>query len=214
MKKAVIFDMDGVISDTQQLHAEVESKLLREFQIFLSPKEITKKYAGVSDKTMFKEILNDYKISIPNLSNLIFKKWDMIKEISKGKVIAIPHAIKLVSLLKKHGFKLAIASASTLSFIEYVVTTLAIKDKFDVLVSAQEVISGKPAPDIFFLAAERLKVTPKDCVVIEDGRSGMIGARAAGMKSVGFVASKNGDWPADILVSSLNQLNVSVIHNL
>lgn len=214
MKKAVIFDMDGVISDTQQFHAEVESKLLREFKIVLSPKEITKKYAGVSDEKMFKEIFTEYKTSIPDLTNLIFKKWGMMKEISKGKVIAIPYAIRLVNLLKENKFKLAIASASTLSFIEYVVTTLAIKDKFDTFVSAQEVVYGKPAPDIFLLAAERLRVAPKHCVVIEDGRSGMRGAKTAGMKSIGFVISIDENWPADMLVTSLNQLSATVIHNL
>ena len=214
MKKAIIFDMDGVISDTQQFHAEVESEILKRFEISMSPDEITYQYAGVSDEEMFAEIFEKHSIVVDDIQAVIFDKWEVMKEIAAGRVVAIPHAIDLITSFHRNGFKLAVASSSTLSFINYVVDSLSIRNMFDALVSAQEVTNGKPAPDIFLKAAKRLDVDPAFWVVIEDGRSGMIGARLAGMKSIGLVSNPKGDWPADLLVSSLAQIDVKVVHSL
>lgn len=193
MKQAIIFDMDGVISDTQQFHAEVESEILKRFEISMSPDEITYQYAGVSDEEMFAEIFEKHNIVVDDIQAVIFDKWEIMKEIGAGRIVAIPHAIDLIRSFNRNSFKLAVASSSTLSFINYVVDSLSIRDMFDALVSAQEVINGKPAPDIFLKAAERLDVAPTFCVVIEDGRSGMIGAGLAGMKSIGLVSNPNDD---------------------
>lgn len=214
MKQAIIFDMDGVISDTQRFHSEVESKLLQRFLITLSAEEITSKYAGFSDEDMFTEIFKKHNITVNNLEEIILEKWRLMKEIAYGQVAAIPHAIYLISHLKAQGFKLAIASGSTLSFINYVVDSLNIKSMFNALVSAQEVKHGKPAPDVFLKAAEKLMVEPHNCVVIEDGHSGMIAAARAGMKCIGLVPDMKTKCPADLLVTSLAQIKISTIHNL
>ncbi len=105
-------------------------------------------------------------------------------------------------------------NAATKKFINEVVKELDLKKHFDVLVSAQEVENGKPAPDIFLLAASRLGVLPEEAIVIEDGKSGMIGAAAAKMKSIGLVADVTGDYPATLLVSSLEHISVDTIHEL
>lgn len=214
MKQAIIFDMDGVVSDTQQFHAEVESSILKRFNISMSAKEITNQYAGFSDEKMFREIFEKHNVTVDNIQTIIFEKWEMMKVVGHGRIVAIPHAIRLICNFKKHGFKLAIASGSTLSFINYVIDSLSIRTMFDVLVSAQEVKNGKPAPDIFLKAAERLSVEPHSCVVIEDGRSGMIGASCAGMKCIGLVSNSADEWPADLLVSSLAQVEIPTVHNL
>lgn len=214
MKRAIIFDMDGVISDTQQFHAEAESSLLKQFNIFMSSDEITRKYAGVSDLEMFHEIFEKYDVKVDNIESVVFKKWEMMREIAEGRIVSMPHAIKLISSFKEQGFKLAIASASTTSFINYVLESLKITKMFDTVVSAQEVKNGKPAPDIFLLAAERLSVEPHYCVVIEDGRSGMIGASRAGMKCIGLISDRTVAWPADLLVTSLAQVRISEVHNI
>jgi beta-phosphoglucomutase family hydrolase len=211
MKKAVIFDMDGVISDTQKFHAEAESKILSIFHIDMSPQEITQKYAGVSDEKMFDELFKQNNIYNYQMKEILAKKWNLMKEVAEGKVTAMPGAVELIQACKKNGLKLAVASASTPRFINYVIETLSIKSFFDTLVSSQEVCRGKPAPDIFLLAAKRLCVNPRDCVVIEDGRSGMVGARKAGMVCIGLISDNEKKWPANILVSSLNQLKIHTI---
>lgn len=214
MKNAVIFDMDGVISDTQKLHAKVEVEILKRFGIYMATEEISKKYAGVSDDVMFAEIFRKHKVKLKDISAVISEKWKVMEKLPQRKIKAIPHSIGLVNSFKRNGFKLAIASASTTKFIIYVLKSLNILDKFDVIVSASEVKLGKPAPDIFLLVAKRLSVKTSDVIVIEDGRSGMIGARLAGMKCIGLVEDLKEDYPATRLVTTLSQISIEDMHAL
>lgn len=213
-KKAVIFDMDGVVSDTQSFHVEIESALLKEFGIHMKPDAITQKYAGVPDEVMFEELFEQKGISIDLIPEVVRKKWDVMNKTTKGRIKAIPHAIDLIHMLKDHDFKLAIASSATKAFIHEVIDALELVNYFDTLVSSYDVEHGKPAPDIFLFAAKKLNVQPEEAIVIEDGISGMIGAKAANMQSIGLVDDINGDYPATKLVSSLKDVTVDMIHNL
>jgi len=92
---------------------------------------------------------------------------------------------------------------------------LKIRSKFDAIASTEEVGKGKPAPDVFLLAAKRIGVSPEDCVVIEDGLAGMIGAKRAGMKCIALVPEgSNADYPVDIIVHSLKDLTIEKIKKL
>jgi len=213
-KQAVIFDMDGVISDTQKFHSEVEALLLKNLGITMTPETISQTYAGVTDERMFSELFAKHGVPVATVKDVVSKKWDLIHELARGKITAVPFVIPLIRTLKKSGFKLAIASASTATFINEVVAALDIGKYFDAIVSAQEVQHGKPAPDIFLLAAQRLDVEPQAIVVIEDGKSGMVGATAAQMKSIGLVVDTSDDYPATKLVSSLSEIGVDMIHQL
>lgn len=214
-KQAVIFDMDGVVSDTQKFHAEAESAILKDLGVDMSPQAITARFSGVADDVMFLEIFNEHGVDeYPPIDEIVQSKWDKMAEIATGRITAIPHAVELIKELKAYGFRLAIASASTHLFIDEVLTELNLVELFDSVVSAQEVEHGKPAPDVFLLAASKLDVAPERCVVIEDGRSGMIGAAAANMPCIGLVANTNDDYPATIKVDSLGEVTTELIHSL
>ena len=214
MKKAVIFDMDGVISDTQKFHGEVESLLLKSFGIRITPEEIAAIYSGVADDEMFAEIFEKHNVKGTSITDVVLKKWELMGQVASGNITAIPHAISLIQLLKENNFKLAVASGSTKAFINEVMAALNITTYFDALVSTQDVKQGKPAPDIFLLAAERLGVEPKETIVIEDGRNGLIAASAAKMKSIGLVSDLSEDYPATKLVLSLQDVHIDMIHEL
>lgn len=207
MKKiAVIFDMDGVVSDTQRFHAEVESMLLQRFDVAITPNEVTARYAGRATEEWLPELLAEHGKTVESIDDLLFEKWDLMAKVAKGNIREIEGAGALIRALKQDGYKLAIASSSTKMFIAEILGELQLTDYFDATVSAQEVAHGKPAPDIFLLAATRLGVTPDQSVVIEDGRSGMVAATAAGMASVGLVGDVIGDWPATKLITSLKDI--------
>ena len=88
-------------------------------------------------------------------------------------------------------------------------TKLDLKEKFTAIASSYELEKGKPAPDIFLLAARRLNVAPEYCLVVEDGLNGMIAAKAAGMACVGLVRDNTGlDYPADLLVKDLGDKSI------
>ena len=86
-----------------------------------------------------------------------------------------------------HARLLGIASSAPINFIETVLSKLGLKEKFEVITSAEEVKYGKPNPEIFLLAAKKLNVNPQECVVIEDAEGGMTGAKKANMKCIGLV---------------------------
>lgn len=211
--KAVIFDMDGVVSDTQKYQAEAESKLLLKSGIHMSPDEISAKYAGVSDREWFKDMFARADQPV-DLEKIVAQKWKIVFEIATGHIQPIEGAPALIKKLKENGFPLAIASASAKSFINLVMKELGLENIFDVLVSATEVTKGKPAPDIFLKAAKKLGVKPEDCTVIEDGIKGMEAAKNAGMKCIGLIKDKNGNYPADILVTSLNEVKIDFLINI
>lgn len=207
--EAVIFDMDGVISDTQVLHAKTESRLLRGFGISLEPEEITRRYAGIANKDMFPDVFRRAGREMPDVRMLIERKWSAIEEEARRGIREVPGTRERIERLRERGIPMAVGSASCLSFIYLVLRELGFADAFDAVASAEEVTKGKPEPDVFLLAAARISADPSRCVVIEDGRSGMVAAGRAGMRCIGLVRNREAEaYPADIIVSDLREAAV------
>lgn len=203
--KAIIFDLDGVVSDTQKLHSEVESKLLQKYGIAISPAEITKKYAGVRTRDFFKELLSQQGESY-DLEKIIQRKWLQMELLAIESVKEIHGATDLIKKLSAGAFFLAVASASNSNYVEIVLTKLKLRRYFSVVICGNMVRSGKPDPESFLLAATELNVSPQNCLVIEDGVSGMEAAKRAGMECIGLVEDKQGTYPTKKIVSSLVEI--------
>lgn len=212
MIKAIIFDMDGVISDTNQIHAQIESELLKLFNINISEEEIIAKYSGVRTDHFFRKLLqqNNIEHDVGELIN--DKHHKFISKLEQEGAKSIPGVVKLIGELQKIGFKLAVASGSEKRLVKLILEQVGVIDKFDEIISAEEVTHGKPHPDIFLLAAEKLSVSPEECVVIEDSINGMQAANAAGMKCIGLTNDKQ--MPADIIISSFSEISIETIKNL
>jgi len=202
---AIIFDMDGVLSDTQRLHASVESALFAERGITISPEEITERYAGVADADFFPAVLGT-GLDGATLEWLIREKWTRMMGRSRGAIRPMEGAVELVRALAASGTPLAVASSSPLGFIHHVLHALEIGGCFAVRASADEVPHGKPAPDVFLLAARRLAVEPSRCTVIEDAVAGMQAAARAGMRCIALVADPDRVVPAAARVTTLREL--------
>lgn len=210
--EAIIFDMDGVISDTQKLHSTVECAILAEHGIPLDPDECARRFAGVSDNEFLTQVAGEAGKPIPDFEEFARRKYGRMLAPQEGDITEIPGTRACIELLHERGIPLAVASGSTMRFIELVIGTLGLKSYFKTLVSTDEVSRGKPAPDIFLLAAERLGVAPDTCIVIEDGINGLVAARAAGMKTIGLLTHlKAEECPADIIVSNLEEVDWKAI---
>lgn len=206
--KAVIFDMDGVLSDTQKLHAQAQSLILEEYGVEMSPEDITRKYAGKPPGTLFRE---ESPVSGPMKAHA--KKQDVLYElVEREGVEPIEGSQQLVRELEGD-YKLGVASSSQPDFIQEVVGSLGLSEYFEVIKSASEVPNGKPAPDVFLEVAAELGVNPEDCLVIEDGRSGMKGSTEAGMVCIGLV-DEPGEYPAHETVTSLSELDSQSIEDI
>ena len=214
---AVIFDMDGVLSDSQEPVAIMESQQLARYGIVMSPEAITKRFAGVSDPAFDSTIFQEAG-KTADVESLVAEKWDLFMTQMRGQVKEIPGAVDTARRLQQAGFALAIASSSIPEFIKLVVEELGIGDAFSALTSGTEVRRGKPDPDVFLLAAQRLGIEPARCVVIEDAVNGMQAAHRAGMKCVGLIQPHLTEMyenpPADIIVNHHEQITPELIRRL
>ncbi len=213
MIKGVIFDMDGVISDTQKFHAQVEAKILNRFNIKITPEEITERYSGVRTKDFFGVLLKQQGANY-NLSELMEEKWKAMAELAASGVDEIPGSVNLIKTLQGKHYLLAVASASNLAYVNSVLGALKITSFFNAVVSGDMILKGKPDPEGFLSAASKIGVPPKNCVVIEDGLSGMEAAKNAGMFCIGLVSSKEKVYPTNNLVLSLSEITADYLENL
>jgi len=213
MINTVVWDFDGSMGNTQHIHATIESGLLRGYDVDISPDEITRRYAGVKDEEFFRDLLPD-SVNDRTLKKIIEEKWSMMSDRVKHGVEPMPGALYLVNNFHKLGFKQAVASASRTSYVNNALIYLGVKDKMLTVVGGDQVSKGKPDPESFLLAAERIGAKPEEGLVIEDGYSGMVAAKRAGMKCIGLVGDEDRDYPADLLVLSLRDVKTSIIRSL
>ncbi len=213
MIEAVIFDMDGVISDTQMLNAQVESELLAEYDIHMTAEKITARYSGVRTRDFFDDLLSAQPKPY-DVDELMQRKLDTMTALAQKSVPAIDGAVELIQMLHKQGLPLAVASASKMPYIETVLSALNVCNYFSVVVSTDMVEKGKPDPQIFLLAADKLGVEPQMCLVIEDAVSGMEAARRANMKCIGLVSNTAKTYPTPNTVTSLRQVTSDYIKKL
>ena len=215
MIKAVIFDMDWVISNTLPIHSEAESRVLLEYGIKMSPKQMAEEFNGVPDKRMFEIIFSRFNKKL-DYEQVAKRKWKLFQELARNNINPIAGALELINSLLKKEFLLAVASSAPIKIVDLVLNTLDLKEKIKCIVYTHEVEQGKPSPDIFLLVANRLMVEPQYCVVIEDALLGIQAAKAAGMKCISITTTHTRDElkEADKVIDSFDELTMEEIKNL
>lgn len=205
--------MDGVISDTQDILAVVERDMLKGQGIDMSAEEITRRFAGMSSKDIFTVIFSEYNKDLSCIDKLIEERKIKTLDAVRGNVKEISGTREFIDNLLNDNFRLAVASGSIIPFIDLVLSELNLKNKFSAVASSQEVENGKPDPAVFLLAAQRLGVAPEECLVVEDGISGMIAAKRAGMKCIGLVRKEcdNQGYPVDLIVKDLRDVEMNFL---
>ena len=208
--KAVIFDMDGVIIDSEPIHFEVDMQTMRDLGFDISSKEL-EKYVGTTNEHMFTDLKSKYNIK-QSIEEIINYKVELTKrKVIQSDLEPIEGIKELLVHLKNKNIPTAIASSSPRSFIDVVVSKFNLQDYFNFIVSGEEVNNGKPDPDVYIEAAKKLGFPPEDCIVVEDSRNGVLAAKAAGMKCIGFqnINSGNQDLSkADIIVKSITEIKI------
>jgi len=180
MIKAVIFDMDGLMVESEPLHFKAYKEAIKNLGVILNWKDYLP-YLGVSDKDISKSLIKRFKLSISE-ERLINNKREIYLNYLKKEIEPKKELLSLVKQLFNEGLLLAVASSSTFEEIETILSKFRIIKYFREIISAEDAIKGKPSPDIFLLTAAKLKVEPNDCLVLEDSKNGVIAAKKAGMK--------------------------------
>lgn len=218
MIKAILFDMDGVIINSEHLHFKAESSVLNEAGSKKITHEDIEKYTGMTFKDIAAGILKKDKDD-PIIEKLIKKKFDILIPMCEKELKTFPEIPEKIKEFSKE-FSLALASSSVIFFIEFVLNKFNLKKYFKVIISGadDEIKNGKPAPDIFLKAAEKLNVKPEECVVIEDAINGVKAAKAAGMKCIAVTNSFSMETlkkaKADLIVKTLKEVTVDKIKKL
>ena len=214
MISTIIFDMDGVIIDSEPVHYEIETSVMSELGISISEKEYHA-FVGRTAKSMWSELIERFNLEI-TIEEVIQKSKDQYhyRLYHTDQPHYIPGTVALIKGLHAMGKKLILASSSTLENIRIVMDKHQLTYFFDEIVGGDEVTNGKPDPEIFVLAAKRARTLPSQCLVIEDSRNGVAAAKAAGMCCIGFNnPSSPGQllYDADIVVTDMANLTAQNI---
>ncbi|MHC4293097.1 MAG: HAD family hydrolase [Planctomycetota bacterium] len=216
MLGAVIFDFDGVITDTEILHLRSFNRVLEQFNIEIALREYYKEYLGYSDIDCIKAVSKNYQLNLDEgkIYELIHEKSQIFEEIAKSESKIIEGVTDFLKLLKENNVPMAICSGALLVEIELILEDADMRSYFDVIVSAEQVKKGKPDPEGFLLTLKMLNKTlhqifkAEDCVVIEDSHWGLEAAETAGMQTIAVTNSYDAEdlGKANKIVSKLNEV--------
>lgn len=184
--KAFIFDMDGVIIDSEKYYALAIQRVVNDYGHEVDS-EYTNQFIGTTNTYTWTRIIEDFQIdSTP--AELTEKMMAYKEELDEEHgLIFYLGILDLLKRLKAHGFRLAIASSSGMKEIQQTVDVLNAQDYFDFLVSGEAINLSKPDPGIYLHTAKLLEMEPSQCIVIEDSHNGARAAKAAGMYCIGYI---------------------------
>jgi beta-phosphoglucomutase family hydrolase len=212
--RAVIWDMDGVIADTAPYHFRAWQEVFSQRKANYTEDSFRRNF-GKRNDAIIRNILGS-EISLSDMEAIAAEKEASFRKRARNNIKPLPGAIELLQSLSEHGFPQALGSSAPIENIELVTQELGIEGFFQVIVSGREVREGKPSPQGFLLAAERLGVKPQDCVVIEDAMAGVSAAKQAQMHCIAVTntSPKTKLAEADLVVDTLEKVTVSDLANL
>ena len=192
MIHAIIFDMDGVLIDSQPMHYLGDQKTLAAHGVNVPVEEMTA-YAGTTNQLRFELFKEKYHLESSIESLIREREETMIRLVRESDAVPTAGSVNLLKSIKTAGLKTAVASSSSYPFIYAVLEKLGIVSYFDLIFSGEDVKNGKPAPDVFLETCVKLGETPKSCVVIEDSANGVLAAVRAGMTCLGYQNPTSGE---------------------
>ena len=212
--KVVIWDMDGVIVDTAPYHFKAWQYVFQKKGVDFTEHDFRRCF-GQRNDTIIRTTLGE-DISQSEMDVIASEKEENYRQRVKHNVMPLPGAIELIKLLREHGFAVALASSAPIENIRLVLRALDTEHIFQVIVFGREVSEGKPSPQGFLLAAEKLAIEPKNCIVIEDAIAGVAAAKRAGMHCIAVTNThpRESLTEADLVVSTLEAVSVRDLEKL
>jgi len=224
MFRAAIFDFDGVITDSEVLHLRAFNRVLAQHGIEIASKDYYKYYLGLTDLDCFKLLASNGLLNLDThgIEDLVKQKNVIFEEMAENEGKTIEGVPDFLNMLKQNDILMAICSGALQAEIELVLEQARLRHFFEVIVSAEHVKRGKPDPEGFLLALQKLNhsrqapVAADHCIVIEDSHWGLEAAKAAKMHSVAVTNSYDADQLslADRIVTRLDELSIEDLNEL
>lgn len=215
MIKAVLIDMDGLLINSEELYLEANKIYFKDFD-FEFTEDFHKQGTGKKFEIWIKTIIPD---SVINKSGeeILKERNQVFFKLVKKKLKLMPGARDFLNM-EKHHFKSALVTSSKKDYVNLVFDITGIKKYFDVIITGETVVYGKPDPECYLEAAKSLAVSPEECVVVEDAPSGILAGKNAGMKVIAVPSYYVKDSPeikkANLILDSLEEIKLSTLTNI
>ena len=206
MIKGVLFDMDGVLADSEQFICKAAMMMFAELGLKVDPDDF-KPFVGTGENSYIGGVAGKYGLAV-DIVKVKARTYEIYQTIIKGNLKPLPGAAEMVSKCRKIGLKLALATSADRIKMEPTLNEIGIPaSSFDAIITGLDVVNKKPYPDIYIKAAEKLGLKASECLVVEDAISGITAARRAGCRclalSTSFAAEmlSEADWICDSLAN-------------
>jgi beta-phosphoglucomutase len=207
LPKGVIFDMDGVLVDSEPFICKAACMMFAEHGLKVQPKDFLP-FVGMGENRFLGGVAEKYNFLI-NIERDKKRTYDIYLEIIKGNLGPLPGVHEFIAKCRTMGKKIAVASSADMRKAEGNLREIGLPfGTFDAVITAEDVVHKKPAPDIFLAAAKRLGLDPRECLVVEDAVSGVEAAKSAGAKCLAITTSftkeklSKADWFAENLAAA------------
>jgi HAD superfamily hydrolase (TIGR01509 family) len=204
MIAGVLFDMDGVLVDSEEYICMAAIRMFREMGVVAKPEDFIP-FVGMGENRYIGGVAEKYGLKA-DIDEIKARTYEIYDEITRGKLKPLPGALEFVSRCRATGLKLAVATSADRVKMEINLREIGLPaGTFDVTVNGLEVERKKPFPDIYLAAAARLNLAPGQCLVVEDAVSGVRAAKSAGCKCLAVTTSFSreklleADWIFDTL---------------
>lgn len=218
MFKEAIFDLDGVIVDSEPIYMKVENGVYKMIGINV-PLEKHMKFVGATGEYMWSHLVKEYNLSysVEELCDIVKKNYYHFITHNVNGVIPIKGVSEFIKDLYDNGIELSVASSSPLNVIEYVIQKLNLDKYFKEIITGDYVEKSKPEPDVFLYALRKVNKEANECVIVEDSHNGVLAANRAGIKVIGFRNPNSGNQDlssADMIIDSFNDINYEKVKQL
>ena len=186
MIKSVLFDMDGVLVDSEELTFIAAKEMFSERGVQVCRQDFSR-FIGAGDKAYFSGAASAHGLTYDrSMSDITYAKYAKLVETHD---IAYKNTVKTVLKLKDMGLKLALCTSSDIVKMKINIAAIGLSDKFDAIIHGGDIQNNKPAPDIYLKGAALLETDPSECLVVEDAENGILAAKAAGMHNVALTTT-------------------------
>jgi beta-phosphoglucomutase len=213
MIQGIIFDMDGVIVDSEDLHGRAWLEFAKKYNLNFTMQD-SNETIGITNFGIFERYFPHFKKD--DYKKLDDEKESMYRELAKDELQLLPDVIDLIKSLKTSGFKMIVGSSGNPKNIQFIFDKFDLNQYFVGFVSSHDVTNGKPHPEVFLKSAQKLNLKPDECVVIEDAHHGIDAAISAGIKVIAITTThpKEKLVKANLIVNSIKEITIDKIKSL